>query len=223
MKYILTCLLSVLILSVSAQSINQLDENGKRDGIWKKTFDGTNVLRFEGAFDHGKEIGVFKFYQNINQKAVLTATREFFKNKARASVKFFASNGKLISEGDMNGKIYVGEWKYYQKDSNKLLTLEHFDDAGNLTGERLVYYKNGQISQKENYKNGKLEGVSIWYSEDNIVIKEFNYSHGELNGASKIYDAKGQLITEGFYKNGQKDGVWKHYENGKLSEEKTSK
>ncbi|WP_111306751.1 toxin-antitoxin system YwqK family antitoxin [Confluentibacter sediminis] len=218
MKYILACLLSVLVFSVSAQNINQLDENGKRDGIWKKNFDGTNVLRFEGAFDHGKEIGLFKFYQNINGKAVLTATREFFKNDTKASVKFFASNGKLISEGEMNGKMYVGEWKYYQKESNKLLTLEHYNDEGHLTGERLVYYKNGQISQKENYKNGKLEGLSVWYSEDNIVIKEFSYSNGELNGPSKIYDAKGQLITEGFYKNGQKDGVWKYYENGKISE-----
>lgn len=220
MKYLFTYILSILFFSVSAQTINQLDENGKQHGVWKKNFDGTNVLRFEGKFNHGKEIGLFKFYQKINNKAVLAATREFLEPGTKAKVTFFASNGKVISEGQMNGKKYVGEWKYYQKDSDKLLTLEHFDDHGNLTGERFIYYVTGQVSQKETYKNGKLNGVSVWYSEDNIVIKEYTYVNGVLHGLSKFYDPKGQLITEGFYKNDQMDGIWKYYENGKFTKEK---
>ena len=220
MKYLFTYLLSILVFSVSAQTINQLDKNGKQHGLWKKNFDGTNILRFEGEFNHGKEIGLFKFYQNINKKAVLAATREFLEPGTKANVKFFASTGKLISEGQMNGKVYVGEWKYYQKDSDKLLILERFDDNGNLTGERLIYYNTGQVSQKENYKNGKLNGISIWYSEDNLIIKEYTYNDGLLHGLSKIYDSKGQLIVEGFYKKDQKDGIWKYYENGKPTEEK---
>jgi antitoxin component YwqK of YwqJK toxin-antitoxin module len=219
MKYI-SIITLLLAFSVSSQTINQLDENGKQHGIWKKNFDGTNILRFEGEFNHGKEIGLFKFYQNINSKAVLAATREFLEPGSLANVKFYASTGKLISEGQMNGKIYVGEWKYYQKDSNGLLTLEHFDASGNLTGERYVYYKNGNVSQKETYKNGKLDGVSTMYSEDKAVIQEYTYTDGKLHGQFKIYDTKGQLVTEGFYKDDQKDGVWKNYENGKLTEEK---
>ncbi|PKQ44831.1 toxin-antitoxin system YwqK family antitoxin [Confluentibacter flavum] len=220
MKYIVTYILLILVFSVSAQTINQLDENGKQHGVWKKNFDGTNILRFEGEFHHGKEIGLFRFYQNINGKAVLAATREFLEPGTKANVTFFASTGKLISEGQMNGKTYVGEWKYYQKDSNKLLTLEHFDDSGNLTGERFIYYTTGQVSQKENYKKGKLDGISVWYSEDNVVIKEYTYVDGVLHGPSKFYDPKGQLIAEGFYKKDQKDGIWKYYENGKLIKEK---
>ncbi|WP_100615540.1 toxin-antitoxin system YwqK family antitoxin [Confluentibacter citreus] len=220
MKYFITYILLVLVFSVSAQTINQLDENGKQHGIWKKNFDGTSILRFEGEFYHGKEIGLFKFYQNINNKAVLAATREFLEPGTKANVKFYASTGKLISEGQMNGKTYVGEWRYYQKDSEKLLTLEHFDDTGSLTGERFIYYINGQVSQKENYKKGKLNGVSVWYSEDNVIIKEYTYVDGLLHGLSKFYDPKGQLVTEGFYKNDQKSGTWKYYEAGKLTEEK---
>lgn len=220
MKYFITYILLTLVFSVSAQTINQLDENGKQHGVWKKNFDGTTVLRFEGEFYHGKEIGLFKFYKNINSKAVLTATREFLEPGTKANVTFFASNGKVISEGQMNGKIYVGEWKYYQKDSNKLLILEHFDDNGNLTGERFIFYVTGQVSQKETYKKGKLDGISVWYSEDNIVIKEYTYADGVLHGLSKFYDPKGQLIAEGFYNNDQKTGTWKYYENGKLTEEK---
>lgn len=208
------------LMSFSAQEINQFDAEGKRHGIWRKNFDGTKVLRYEGAFLHGKEIGVFKFYKNIKNKAILTATKAFNEHDGKAYVKFLASNGKVISEGTMEGKTYIGTWKYYQKNSEKLLTLETYNTSGQLTGERFIYYPNGQIAEQQNYTNGMLDGVSKWYSEKNVVLKEYNYVNGELHGMSKYYSPKGELITEGAYKRGKKEGIWKFYENGKLIEEK---
>tara|TARA_R110002096_G_scaffold147031_2_gene306460 strand:- start:14388 stop:15095 length:708 start_codon:yes stop_codon:yes gene_type:complete len=207
-------------ISIFAQDINQFDANGKRHGIWKKTFDKTNVLRYEGAFLNGKEIGLFKFYKNIKNKAILTASKQFNKNNNIAEVKFYTPKGKVISEGQMDGKTYIGTWKYYQKNSEQLLILEHFDNSGNLNGERFVYYENGQIAEKQNYKEGKLDGISLWYSETGSVLKEFVYVNGELHGLSKFYNPKGMLLVEGNYKRGKKDGIWKYYENGKLKEEK---
>ncbi len=220
MKHIFIFLLSLLTSLTFAQNINQFDANGKRHGIWKKTFDDTKVLRYEGEFLHGKEIGLFKFYKNIKKKAVLTATKQFNKTDNIAYVTFLSSRGKLISEGKMDKKKYIGEWKYYQKRNDNLLTLENYNAKGILEGERFVYYENGQIAEKQFYKNGKLEGKSIWYSEKNIVLKEFIYLNGELHGASKYYNPKGELITEGQYKKGKKHGIWKYYENGKLIKEK---
>ncbi|WP_445956851.1 toxin-antitoxin system YwqK family antitoxin [Yeosuana sp.] len=205
---------------VSAQTINQLDAQGKRHGIWKKNFDDTTILRYEGEFSHGKEIGLFKFYKNIDKKASLTATKQFNDHDAKAYAIFYTSKGKIISEGEMDGKNYIGEWKYYQKNSNKLLTLEHYDDEGNLDGDRFVYYENGEIAEKQHYVHGQLDGNSFWFTDKNAVLKEFNYTNGELNGPSKYYNPKGELIIEGSYKNGKKDGVWKYYENNKLIEEK---
>jgi len=211
----------LFITSISfAQSINQLDANGKRHGIWKKTFEGTNVLRYEGEFLHGKEIGLFKFYKNIKKKAVLAATKQFNKNDNKTYVKFVSSKSKLISEGQMDGKTYIGEWKYYQKRNDNLLTLEHYNNKGILEGDRFVYYENGQIAEKQFYINGKLEGASVWYSEKGIVLKAFVYVNGELHGVSKYYSSEGELITEGQYKKGKKHGIWKYYENGELINEK---
>ena len=214
----------ILLLAVytvaGAQNINQLDSNGKRHGIWKKNFDGTNITRYEGAFFHGKEIRLFKFYKNINKKAVLTATKQFNENNNKSEVKFFTSTGKLVSEGLMDGKHYIGTWKYYQKNSDKLLTLELYNDLGKLHGERFVYYANGQVAEKQNYKNGHLDGVSQWYSEKNVVLKEFIYVNGALHGMSKIYSPKGTLLAEGAYRLDKKHGIWKYYDNGKLTEEK---
>ena len=205
---------------IFAQDINQFDGNGKRHGIWKKNFEGTNIIRYEGAFSHGKEIGLFKFYKNYKKKAILSATKQFNEKDNIVEVKFLASNGMVISEGQMNGKTYIGTWKYYQKNANKLLILEHYDDFGKLIGERFVYYPNGQIAEKQNYSEGKLDGSSFWYSEKHVVLKEFVYVNGELHGLSKFYNPKGELISEGTYKRDKKHGIWKYYKNGKLTDEK---
>ncbi|MDO7172784.1 toxin-antitoxin system YwqK family antitoxin [Mariniflexile sp. AS56] len=220
MKTAFAILFLVLGGFISAQEINQLDANGKYHGVWKKNFEGTNILRYEGAFSHGKEIGMFKFYKNYNKKAILTATKAFNETDAKAYVKFFASSGKVVSEGQMDGKKHIGAWKYYQKTNSKLLTLEHYNDSGHLHGERTVYYPNGQIAEKQTYINGKLDGVSTVYSEKNILLSELIYVNGELHGYSKYYSPKAEMLAEGWYKNGKKEGVWKYYEDGKLTEEK---
>tara|TARA_R110002049_G_scaffold231823_1_gene404402 strand:- start:3847 stop:4548 length:702 start_codon:yes stop_codon:yes gene_type:complete len=215
--------LTIFILMSSlaiAQGINQFDENGKRHGNWIKTFDNSKVLRYQGAFAHGKEVGLFKFYKNINNKAVLTATKQFNETNNIAEIKFLTSKGKVVSEGKMDGKTYIGTWKYYQKNSDNLLILEHFDDSGRLDGERFVYYENGEVAEEQNYKEGKLDGVSKWYSENKIILKEFIYVDGELHGVAKFFNPKGELLVEGQYKRGKKDGIWKYYENGKLKAQK---
>lgn len=219
MKFIHLVVCVFLGTFIHAQDINQFDTNGKRHGIWKKNFEGTNLPRYDGEFDHGKEIGLFKFYKIEGSKSVLAATKQFNNNNS-VTVKFFDSDGRLISEGSMRGKLYLGTWNYYQGKDKKLLIQEHYDDNGNLHGERLVYYKSGKIAEKQNYSHGKLDGLSIWYTENESILKEFNYSNDELHGISKYYNPKGELITEGNYKNGKKDGVWKFYENGKLADKK---
>ncbi|MCB4800195.1 toxin-antitoxin system YwqK family antitoxin [Neotamlana laminarinivorans] len=214
--------ISIFLIKFSgfSQDINQFDEAGKRHGIWKKNFEGTKVTRYEGEFFHGKEIGIFKYYKNIGNHAVLTATKAFNKDNSIATVKFLASTGKVISEGQMDDKKYIGTWKYYHRYSDNLLTLEHYNNNGELHGERIVYYTNGAMAEKQNYLNGNLQGESVWYTKEQTILKSYSYNNGELHGLSQFYNPLGELITEGHYKNGKKAGVWKYYENGNLVEEK---
>ena len=216
MKHLITILLFFISTLISAQEINQLDANGTRNGIWKKTFKGTNQMRYEGEFKHGKEIGLFKFYKLIKKKSVLTATKLFKEDDNIAEVKFLSSRGKVISEGKMNGKLYVGEWAYYHNNSNIVMTLETYDNNGNLEGKRFVYYKDGQIAEEANYKKGSLEGIATWYSKKGVALKVFVYENNELHGISKYYNEEGTILAEGLYKRGKKTGIWKYYEHGKL-------
>ena len=202
------------------QDVNQLDNNDKRHGVWKKNFEGTKQLRYEGEFNHGKEIGLFNFYKLVKKKSVLTATKVFSAEDNSAFVKFLSSRGQTISEGKMVGKKYVGKWTYYHNRSTQIMTLENYNQNGLLQGEKLVYYKNGKLAEKALYKDGKLEGVSEWYSDKGVVLKSFIYENDELHGVAKHYNGKDELLAEGRYKRGKKTGIWKYYEGGKLVDEK---
>ncbi|MBT8310060.1 MAG: toxin-antitoxin system YwqK family antitoxin [Flavobacteriaceae bacterium] len=202
------------------QSYNQFDNDGKRHGIWKKNFEDTKQLRYQGEFNHGKEVGLFKFYKLVKKKSVLTATKLFNSDSDISEVTFLATNGNIISKGKMNGKKYVGEWLYYHNDSDKVMTQENYNDDGLLHGDKSVYFNNGQLAEHMSFVNGKAEGNAKNYTEKGIVIKDFNYKNGEMHGSYKDYTPKGELIVEGQFKNGKKNSIWRYYENGELQKEK---
>lgn len=204
MNFKFTFLLFIVTSIASAQKINQFDFQGKRHGVWKKNFDGTKQVRYQGAFEHGKEIGEFKFYKLVKKKSILTATKVFNTSNNSAEVTFLASTGKVISEGTMNGKLYVGKWVYYHNKSNKIMTLENYNSKGELEGEKLVYYKEGEVAERANFVSGKQQGKSLWYSLKGVVLKEFIYDNDELHGIAKYYNPKGELLAEGNYERGKR-------------------
>jgi len=214
-------LLTFAMANVYAQqAYNQFDNNGKRHGIWKKNFEDTKELRYQGEFEHGKEVGLFKFYKLVKKKSVLTATKLFKPDSEISEVTFLASNGRIISNGKMNGKKYIGQWLYYHNDSDNIMTKENYNREGLLEGDKMVYFENGQLAEHMFYKNGKADGNVKNYSEKGIVIKDFNFKNGELHGSYKDFTADGNLVVEGQFKSGKKHSIWRYYENGELQKEK---
>lgn len=207
----------IILGSVNAFSqseINQMDVNGKRHGVWKKTYPGTDQLRYEGAFEHGKEVGEFKFYcEKCKDKP--TAIKTFNKKDDIAEVKYFTENGKLVSEGKMKGKDRMGEWVYYHNKSKNIMTRENYVDD-KLDGKVTTYYPNGKITQETDYKNGIKEGLDNYYSSDGVLLKKLPYTNDQIHGQVLYYDAYGNLVIEGSYKNGKKHGLWKYYKDGKV-------
>ena len=129
--YIVTIIL-IGNLSLAQEKVNQYDDNGKRHGPWKKYYDNSDQLRYEGTFEHGKEIGVFKFYCGDCEDRP-TVIKTYNDNDRSAHVQFFTIKGKLVSEGKMIDKDRIGEWVYYHKSSDKVMTRE-FYKKGKLEG-----------------------------------------------------------------------------------------
>lgn len=203
----------------SQSEINQMDAKGQRHGVWKKTFPGTDQLRYEGAFVHGKEIGEFKFYcEECKDKP--SVVKDFNDKDDIAVVKYFTIKGKLVSEGKMKGKDRIGEWVYYHKTSKIVMNRENYEN-GKLHGKVITYYPDGKITEETDYKNGIKEGADNYYSPDGVLLKKLFYKNDELHGEAIYYDAFGNVIIEGFYKNGKKHGFWKYFKDGKVILEET--
>ncbi len=201
----------------SQTSLNSFDENGKRHGIWKGIYEDTKNPKYEGTFDHGKEIGKFIFFDNTKAKLVI-ATREFNKLNNEAYTIFFDQNKNKVSEGKVINKSFQGQWKYYHKASTAIMTIENYKD-GKLEGLRTVFFINGKVAEETNYKNNLKEGISKLYTQNGIVIEESIFKNNIYNGMSTFRDTDGNLVSKGIFINGKKSGIWQFYEKGKLIKE----
>lgn len=203
-----------------SKAINQYDDQGERHGVWKKYFDkknkdGKKQVRYEGEFDHGKEVGTFKFYKP-NYKDQPAATRTFNPNDDTVKVKYYNKKGYLISEGKMVAKNREGEWRYYRKNDKKQLVTKESYTRDTLDGWQITYYPNGKTTEKRKYKMGKKEGEHKIYAKNGKLSQEYHYKNDKFHGHSKTYDAHGKVSSEGSYKKGLRDGEWKFYTDGQL-------
>lgn len=217
--------LLILLLSITnfsfaqeEEKINQFDENGRRHGLWKGSYETTKRPRYEGTFVHGKETGIFKYFDDTKAGTVI-ANRDFSKGDGSAYVTFFDQKGNKVSEGYINkDKQNHGEWKYYHKGSSQPMAVELYHN-GKLNGKSLVFYKDGKIASETHYVDGVKEGVFKKYSENGIVLEEIPYKNDQFYGLVTYRDINGKLYAQGMYEKGLKKGIWKYYENGKLVKE----
>jgi antitoxin component YwqK of YwqJK toxin-antitoxin module len=209
----LICLLSVFAVR-GQNSINQLDADGNRHGVWKK-FYSNNRIRYSGTFEHGKEIGVFKFYSASNSDHPIIV-KEFEDSSDLAKVSFYTPKGVLESKGMMRGKNREGKWLYYHPDGKSVMSEENYVD-GKLDGDYKTFYPSGEPTEITSYKNGLLHGNYKKYSIKGFLYQDFNYSRGKLNGMAIYYSRKtGDLIKKGPFKDDLRVGTWENYVDGEL-------
>ncbi|MRX67285.1 Antitoxin component YwqK of the YwqJK toxin-antitoxin module [Flavobacterium resistens] len=207
-----------LISSVAfSQDFNKVDSNGKKDGVWKGTYEISKRPRYEGTFDHGKETGIFKFFDDTKKGDVI-ASRDFTANDGSSYTIFYDQNKNKVSEGKEIGKSREGEWKYYHKASKVVMTLENYKN-GKLEGIRSVYYPDAKIAEEMTYKNGLKEGIYKKYGQNAILLEQSIFKDNLYNGDAIFYDSDGVMASKGKFLNGKKVGRWQFYLKGKLTKE----
>ena len=220
LQYMKNILFSILFLSATtiiAQN-NQFDSNGKRHGLWKKSFKNGRI-RYQGKFNHGKEVGTFKFYSAKSSDHPIII-RTFNTNDNTAVTKFYTTDGKLESEGTMQGKKRIGKWIYYHKDGKTIMLEENYVD-GKLHGSYKTFYPNKKPTIIANYKNGLLHGNFKRYAIKGYLYQDLNYKNGKLDGEATYFDRKtGKIIKTGKLVDDEKVGVWKYYVDGVMIEAK---
>ena len=77
------------------QSVNKVDVNDLKQGVWKKTFDNGN-LRYKGQFKNNNPEGIFMYYYNSGE---LQAEKEFIHSGEAAATHIYYKNGNLKAAG----------------------------------------------------------------------------------------------------------------------------
>jgi antitoxin component YwqK of YwqJK toxin-antitoxin module len=211
--------LFLVSISIFAQNdFNKLDVKGNKNGLWKGYYEDTKNPKYEGTFNHGKEVGTFTFFDNTKTKRVI-ATREFNPNDNSAYTIFYDQLKNIVSEGKVVNKLYEGQWKYYHKASKVVMTIENYS-KGNLEGIRSVFYPSGKIAEEMTYKTNLKNGVYKRYTESGIIIEESNYKNDQFDGLAIFRDPEdGNIVSKGKFTNGKKTGIWQFFNKGKLVKE----
>lgn len=220
MSKFLFSVVAALWVAVGSAQENQVDAQGKKHGLWKGVHEGSKRPRYEGTFEHGKEVGTFRFFDDTKAGSVI-ATREFAPDGS-AYTTFYDQKKNKVSEGKVVNKQYEGLWKYYHEASPAIMTTENYVN-GKLEGKRTVYYKSGKLAEETTYKAGIKNGAYKKYAdnEKNVVLEAVTYNNGKLEGAGVYYNPDGSLASKGNFVNDEKKGVWEFYTDGKLAKKES--
>ena len=221
MRSIIVFLISLLFSVLHAQTEpNKLDAKGLKHGIWKGVYEESKRPRYQGTFEHGKEVGVFQFFDDT-QKGDVIATREFNPKDNSAYTIFYDQNKNKVSEGRVVNKLFEGEWKYYHYASPAVMTTENYKN-GKLEGVRTVYFLNGKVTEQITYVNNLKQGAYKKYTENGIVLEESFFKNNEYDGLAIFRNDSGIVVSKGMFAKGLKTGTWDVLENGKLVKKSSS-
>ena len=211
--------IAILLLSTAlfSQITNQIDATGNKHGLWKGYYEVSKKPRYEGIFNHGKEQGIFKFFDDTNAGTVI-ATREFNATDNSCTTIFYNQKGSKVSEGKVANKKFEGLWTYYHEDSNQIMTSEFYVN-GKLDGSKKVYYSNGKLAQETVYKNGLKDGFDKRYAENGTIIEDTYYKNNEFDGLAIFKSPSNITVAKGMFSKGKKIGIWEFNTNGKKTKE----
>ena len=149
--------------------------------------------------------------------------------------KYYPSNDGLFYEGQFKDDQPIGVFKHYYEDGS-LKSITVYGDPvrsevyypggqlmakGNFIDQKkdstwLYFEKEGWMSLRESYEEGKRKGPSISYYPSGAVAVEQFFNDDMENGAFVQYYSNGNKEAEGLYLSGNYNGNYTYYyESGK--------
>ena len=118
---------------------------------------------------------------------------------------------------------YVLEEEYLEYKKNGILYYK----GTPFNGKTFSLHSNGELKDKQGYKNGISNGVKWYYTNGQLekkvnkrIIKRYHYNgqlrskekyKNAIRNSGKWYYSNGQLNKKGKYKDGKEDGLWEYY------------
>ncbi len=201
-------------LASAQDNINQKDSQGRKHGLWKKNHKN-GKLRYVGTFDHGKEVGTFRFYFDSGEIRAINK----FRGKTGVCYSLqFGSDSILAAEGKYIDSRRDSVWTFYDIDGNLVARETYKNDKKNGVSE--TYYTNGKVAESITYDNGQKTGVWRQYYENGRPKAKGTYVNGSLQGEATYFGPNGKPSAKGNYARGLMHGNWYYFDDNMKVERK---
>lgn len=202
----------VLLLSFTHfafAQINQTDDQGRKQGVWKKKFEEANQLRYQGEFIDDVPVGKFIYYHiNGRHRSVI----EYRGQTGVGYATMYDIDGWKMAEGLFKGQQRDSIWSYYGPDGDLVSTIPWKD--GKKHGVEKIFYGDGSLAERIEWEFGVKQGLWVRKYPDGSVRSRGTYTDDKLDGEMRYFDQAGELAWFGHYVDGLKHGNWYIFENG---------
>jgi antitoxin component YwqK of YwqJK toxin-antitoxin module len=189
---------------------NQLDNNGLKQGYWKKNYPNGKLM-YKGCFKDGKPAGEMRRYYETGE---LKAVMEYKDGVNRVFAKIYYDTGELASEGFYMDEKKDSTWKYYSYYTNTLTSIESYK-KGIKNGFEKHFYQNQQVSEEIEWKNNLKDGVWNQYFDNGKPKLKTTNVQDKVHGVYVVYYPDGNLYILGGYLENKRHGKWVFYDVNK--------
>lgn len=187
---------------------NSVDENGLKQGFWKKSYPNGNI-RYSGQFVNNVPQGEFRRY--YEEKGLQSIMRYSDDGKS-SRIEFYYRNGEQAATGKYLGTKKDSIWKYYSYYGGFLSKEENYVN-GIKVGTSREYYENGIASQEIYWNGGIKDGPwKMWFSDEKPQL-DANYVKGKLHGDFTTFYPDGTTEIHGIYQDNIRYGSWEYTDN----------
>lgn len=176
-------------------------------------------LKITGLYDEKVKNGLWLFYFPDGKKF---KEEKYINGHPRLENSWDTSGTPLVISGSGKHREYFiktlplpakGSMPGYESRVEIEEECQYRDSV--LSGDCIVWHRNGKKKEEGMYLNGKRDSTWYFWHSNGKIHKKATYDKGELEGDFAQYFSNGKTETEGKYQKGKKQGLWIWYrENG---------
>lgn len=184
-------------------AIGLIDENNRKQGLWKEFYPG-GTIKAEGLYEDDRKTGTWMYY-HLNGKTEQTG--KYTKGNPVGLWKWYFESGALLREEYFLNGLEDGLSVEFDEKGDTVSRGEYID--GEREGSWLFRQGNQQI--RGYFKAGKMDGEWKHYFDNGRLSFSGKFADGEPTGRHQAYYETGTIKWEGKYVAGKREGEWKSY------------
>lgn len=174
---------------------------------WTKDWDPSKLRKVYYSEDNNIDSSVYS-------NGYLTVTEWYDKDSIRYHKR--SEDGRISIQGTLYGSAPNGIWNYKFSGTNTRVSFNN----GHRQGFQTAYFENGSV--RSHYfinESGNLDGNFVMMFENGDTFLNINFQNGEYHGISRMWHSNGRLCTIAKYDTGRISYKIVYDENGQIVDE----